>query len=91
MEVVERHGCSGSDERSTAQASGEGLSAPAELAGLHHPCLRIPPTSALLHTLTQQEVHIMHPFAHDFYGHDMSVLILGYIRPELDYVSKGEL
>lgn len=32
----------------------------------------------------------MHPFAHDFYGHDMSVLILGYIRPELDYVSKGE-
>lgn len=37
------------------------------------------------------EVHIMHPFAHDFYGHDMSVLILGYIRPELDYVSKGEL
>lgn len=31
----------------------------------------------------------MHPFAHDFYGHDMSVLILGYIRPELDYVSKG--
>lgn len=36
------------------------------------------------------EVHIMHPFAHDFYGHDMSVLILGYIRPELDYVSKGE-
>lgn len=36
-----------------------------------------------------QEVHIIHPFAHDFYGHDMSVLVLGYIRPELDYVSKG--
>lgn len=32
----------------------------------------------------------MHPFEHDFYGHDMSVLVLGYIRPELDYVSKGE-
>jgi len=40
--------------------------------------------------LTRQEVHIIHPFAHDFYGHDMSVLVLGYIRPELDYVSKGE-
>ncbi|TXT04939.1 hypothetical protein VHUM_04022 [Vanrija humicola] len=37
------------------------------------------------------EVHIMHPFAHDFYGHEMSVLILGYIRPELDYVSKEAL
>lgn len=37
----------------------------------------------------RQEVHIIHPFAHDFYGHDMSVLVLGYIRPELDYVSKG--
>jgi hypothetical protein len=31
----------------------------------------------------------MHPFAHDFYGHEMSVLVLGYIRPELDYISKG--
>ncbi len=29
----------------------------------------------------------MHPFKHDFYGHEMSVLVLGYIRPELDYVS----
>ena len=36
-----------------------------------------------------QEVHIIHPFAHDFYGHDMSVLVLGYIRPELDYISTG--
>lgn len=42
-------------------------------------------------TANKQEVHIMHPFAHDFYGHEMSVLILGYIRPELDYVSKGML
>ncbi|RSH90469.1 riboflavin kinase [Saitozyma podzolica] len=37
------------------------------------------------------EVHIMHAFEHDFYGHDMSVLVLGYIRPELDYVSKEAL
>lgn len=34
-------------------------------------------------------MHIIHPFAHDFYGHDMSVLVLGYIRPELDYISRG--
>ncbi|KAI9634458.1 putative riboflavin kinase [Dioszegia hungarica] len=37
------------------------------------------------------EVHIIHPFSHDFYGHDMSVLVLGYIRPELDYTSKDAL
>ncbi|ORY28599.1 riboflavin kinase-domain-containing protein [Naematelia encephala] len=37
------------------------------------------------------EVHIMHPFQHDFYGHHMSVLVLGYIRPELNYVSREAL
>ncbi|KAE8232700.1 hypothetical protein CF326_g2266 [Tilletia indica] len=37
------------------------------------------------------EVHIMHPFSHDFYGNYMKVVILGYIRPELNYVSKEAL
>ena len=32
----------------------------------------------------------MHDFKGDFYGHDLKVVILGYIRPELDYVSRGE-
>ena len=32
----------------------------------------------------------MHPFPTDFYGHRMSIVVLGYIRPELNYVSKGE-
>ncbi len=31
----------------------------------------------------------MHDFKSDFYGYDMQVVILGYIRPELDYTSKG--
>lgn len=31
----------------------------------------------------------MHDFQSDFYGHDMQAVILGYIRPELDYTSKG--
>ncbi len=31
----------------------------------------------------------MHEFTNDFYGHHMKVMILGYIRPELDYVSRG--
>ena len=31
----------------------------------------------------------MHDFTNDFYGHHMKVMVLGYIRPELDYVSRG--
>ena len=31
----------------------------------------------------------MHNFEKDFYGHPMKVIILGYIRPELDYTSRG--
>jgi riboflavin kinase len=31
----------------------------------------------------------MHNFPRDFYGYEMRALVLGYIRPELDYVSRG--
>jgi riboflavin kinase len=31
----------------------------------------------------------MHEFQSDFYGYEMKAIILGYIRPELDYVSRG--
>ncbi|WPH00742.1 transcription activator of gluconeogenesis [Acrodontium crateriforme] len=37
------------------------------------------------------EVHVMHNFDTDFYGSHMNIEILGYIRPELDYVSKEKL
>jgi len=37
------------------------------------------------------EIHIMHDFKSDFYGHHMKVIVLGYIRPELDYVSREAL
>ena len=36
-----------------------------------------------------QEVHIMHDFPDDFYGHHMKVVVLGYVRPQLDYTSRG--
>lgn len=32
----------------------------------------------------------MHEFDTDFYGHDMRAVVLGYIRPELDYTSRGQ-
>jgi len=33
----------------------------------------------------------MHDFQTDFYGYEMRAIVLGYIRPELDYVSRGTL
>ena len=35
------------------------------------------------------EVHIMKEFESDFYDHEMRVIVLGYIRPEYNYISKG--
>ncbi|PUU75695.1 hypothetical protein B9Z19DRAFT_1102808 [Tuber borchii] len=37
------------------------------------------------------EVHIIHTFSKDFYGVRMNLVILGFIRPEFDYVSKEAL
>ncbi|TFK56102.1 riboflavin kinase [Heliocybe sulcata] len=37
------------------------------------------------------EVHIMHDFVSDFYGYHLKALVLGYIRPELDYISREAL
>ncbi|KAL8681963.1 MAG: hypothetical protein Q9224_002058 [Gallowayella concinna] len=37
------------------------------------------------------EVHIMHRFRHDFYGARMNLLILGFVRPEFDYLDKESL
>jgi len=37
------------------------------------------------------EVHILHDFEKDFYGAYMRLEILGFIRPEYDYVSKESL
>ena len=31
----------------------------------------------------------MKEYDHDFYGEQMRVIVLGYIRPEYDYISKG--
>lgn len=37
------------------------------------------------------EIHVMHEFSDDFYGYNMRALVLGYIRPELDYTSREAL
>lgn len=42
-------------------------------------------------TVRSVEVHIMHKFDQDFYGSHMNLVILGFIRPEYDYVSLESL
>ena len=42
-------------------------------------------------TVRSVEVHIVHKFATDFYGAEMRLCVLGWIRPELDYVSREAL
>ena len=42
-------------------------------------------------TVRSVEVHIMHKFATDFYGSHMNLAILGFIRPEFDYVDREKL
>lgn len=42
-------------------------------------------------TVRSVEVHIMHSFPSDFYGSHLNLLVLGFIRPEYDYVSKEAL
>lgn len=37
-----------------------------------------------------QEVHLLHKFDHDFYGKEIKVIFVGYIRPEKDFTSEGK-
>lgn len=37
-----------------------------------------------------QEVHILHDYPSDFYGLELRVVILGFIRPEYNYAGLGE-
>lgn len=39
--------------------------------------------------LVRQEVHIFNDFGKDFYGQELRVIVLGYIRPEQNYDSLG--
>lgn len=42
-------------------------------------------------TVRSAEVHVLHKFSKDFYGSNMAISILGYIRPEYDYVDVESL
>jgi len=42
-------------------------------------------------TIRSAEVHILEKFSQDFYGAEMRVKVLGFIRPEFDYVDLESL
>jgi riboflavin kinase len=42
-------------------------------------------------TVRSAEVHVLHKFEKDFYGSEMAISILGFIRPEYDYVDVESL
>lgn len=37
----------------------------------------------------RQEVHVLHDYPSDFYGKELRVVVLGYVRPEYNYASMG--
>jgi riboflavin kinase len=39
----------------------------------------------------QVEAHILHQYAEDFYGKELKVLVIGFIRPEMGFSSLDEL
>lgn len=49
----------------------------------HHPRLTSPGVGP------PQEVHVLHDYPSDFYGKELRVVVLGYVRPEYNYASMG--
>lgn len=42
-------------------------------------------------TTKSMETHILHEYENDFYGQELRVIILGYLRPEKNFTSLNEL
>ncbi|KAF9577699.1 riboflavin kinase, partial [Lunasporangiospora selenospora] len=76
----------------TSSSSSSAASSTSSLA-LSHPATVYPMVMSLgwnpfyKNEKKSAEVHIMHKFHRDFYGDDLRVIVLGYIRPELDYTT----
>ncbi|KAI9674331.1 MAG: riboflavin kinase [Trizodia sp. TS-e1964] len=84
-DLAEGLGSSASTEAASAEAAGTGTGA------VYAMVMSIGWNPFYKNTVRSVEVHVLHEFPHDFYGARLNLLILGYIRPELDYVSKEAL
>jgi hypothetical protein len=45
---------------------------------------------ALIKLSPSQEVHILHEYPSDFYGKELRVVMLGFVRPEYNYAGLGK-
>ncbi|KAH0841527.1 hypothetical protein AYO21_01230 [Fonsecaea monophora] len=83
---------SSSSSISSAPDSSTSSSIPAPpLVSIHPAVLSIGFNPFYKNTVRSVEIHILHEFPRDFYGAALNLLILGYIRPEYDYVSLDAL
>lgn len=75
----------------TSKLSAASADQTAAVAGLYPMVMSIGYNPFYQNTTRTAEVHILHPFACDFYGAHLRLAILGYIRPEQNYDSLDAL
>ncbi|CAK7201109.1 riboflavin kinase [Sporothrix eucalyptigena] len=75
----------------TSKLSAENTDRTPAVAGLYPMVMSIGYNPFYHNTTRTAEVHILYPFAHDFYGAHLRLAILGYIRPEQNYDSLDAL
>ena len=80
-----------SSTSSTSTTSASQASTPASALHIYPTVLSIGYNPFYKNTVRSVEIHILHTFPKDFYGAHLNLLILGFIRPEYDYVSKEAL
>lgn len=86
------------DDVTCAETNGETRNGAPSLPPPAHPEMHIYPMVMSIgwnpfykNTVRSVEVHLLHTFASDFYGAWVNLLIVGFIRPEYDYVSTDAL
>ncbi|KAL2354906.1 riboflavin kinase-domain-containing protein [Cryomyces antarcticus] len=86
------HADAGADEESAAANPAErDQTAGGETGAVYPMVMSIGWNPFYKNSVRSVEVHIMHDFPTDFYESHMNLIILGFIRPEYDYVSKESL
>ena len=89
--AAEAKGTLGDKDKITSKLSAENTERTPAVAGLYPMVMSIGYNPFYQNTTRTAEVHILYPFAHDFYGAHMRLAILGYIRPEQNYDSLDAL
>jgi len=79
------------DVANTNTAAGAGAGAADVAVAVYPAVLSIGFNPFYKNTVRSVEIHLLHSFARDFYGAALNLAVLGFIRPEYDYVSREAL